>query len=68
MNASTVDGQKPDGRTDGPTDGPVATPTVETLVADYLPEVYRDAFRLSGALGDDEDLSQQAFLIAQQRP
>lgn len=63
MNASTGDGANPE----GPANGPAGGPTMEMLVADYLPAVYRYAFRLSGTGADAEDLSQQAFLIAQQR-
>lgn len=37
------------------------------LVADHHQELYRYAYRLSGSATDAEDLTQQAFLIAQQK-
>ena len=37
------------------------------LVADHHQELYRYAYRLSGSVSDAEDLTQQAFLIAQQK-
>jgi RNA polymerase sigma-70 factor (ECF subfamily) len=40
---------------------------IRTLVADYHGDVYRYAFRLAGRQPDAEDLTQQTFLIAQQR-
>lgn len=40
---------------------------IRTLVLDYHRDVYRYAFRLSGRQSDAEDLTQQTFLIAQQR-
>lgn len=42
-------------------------PSIEQLVSEYLPAVYRYAFRLAGSAADADDLVQQAFLIAQQR-
>jgi RNA polymerase sigma-70 factor, ECF subfamily len=40
---------------------------IRTLVLDYHRDVYRYAFRLTGGRPDAEDLTQQTFLIAQQR-
>lgn len=40
---------------------------MRTLVADYHRDVYRYAYRLAGRVPDAEDLTQQTFLIAQQR-
>ncbi|MCU0981922.1 MAG: sigma-70 family RNA polymerase sigma factor [Pirellulaceae bacterium] len=40
---------------------------IQTLVVDYHGDVYRYAFRLTGTRPDAEDLTQQTFLIAQQR-
>ncbi len=37
------------------------------LVADHHQELYRYAYRLSGSVSDAEDLTQQVFLIAQQK-
>ncbi|MEX0678006.1 MAG: RNA polymerase sigma factor [Pirellulales bacterium] len=37
------------------------------LVADHHPALYRYAYRLSGSVCDAEDLTQQVFLIAQQK-
>ena len=49
---------------------PAALPSsldMRTLVLDYHRDVYRYAFRLTGRQPDAEDLTQQTFLIAQQR-
>lgn len=40
---------------------------VAQLVADYHAALYRYAYRLSGSAADAEDLTQQVFLIAQQK-
>jgi RNA polymerase sigma-70 factor (ECF subfamily) len=40
---------------------------IRTLVQDHHRDVYRYAFRLTGRQADAEDLTQQTFLIAQQR-
>lgn len=40
---------------------------IRTLVLDHHRDVYRYAFRLTGRQPDAEDLTQQTFLIAQQR-
>jgi RNA polymerase sigma-70 factor (ECF subfamily) len=40
---------------------------IQQLVADHHQSVYRYAFRLTGSVGDAEDLTQQVFLIAQQK-
>jgi len=40
---------------------------IRTLVRDWHRDVYRYAFRLSGNRTDAEDLTQQTFMIAQQR-
>ena len=40
---------------------------IAQLVAAYHAAVYRYAFRLTGSAADAEDLTQQTFLIAQQR-
>jgi len=41
--------------------------TIERLVADCHAAVYRYLYRLTGSAEDAEDLTQQAFLIAQQK-
>jgi RNA polymerase sigma-70 factor (ECF subfamily) len=64
MNQSTGDGSEVEPK---PTGSLPNSPTMESLVADFLPAVYRYAFRLAGSAPDAEDLVQQAFLIAQQR-
>jgi RNA polymerase sigma-70 factor (ECF subfamily) len=40
---------------------------IQQLVHDHYQSVYRYAFRLSGSAMDAEDLTQQAFMIAQQK-
>src|SRR5262245_34156478 len=40
---------------------------VAQLVADHHQALYRFAYRLSGSSSDAEDLTQQVFLIAQQK-
>lgn len=40
---------------------------MRTLVLDHHRDVYRYAYRLTGRVADAEDLTQQTFLIAQQR-
>lgn len=40
---------------------------VAQLVAEYHQAVYRYAYRLSGSVPDAEDLTQQVFLLAQQK-
>ena len=42
-------------------------PPIARLVADYHAALYRYAFRLCGSVADAEDLTQQVFLIAQQK-
>ncbi len=49
-----------------PTVGPSSL-DIRTLVRDYHRDVYRYAFRLTGRQPEAEDLTQQTFLIAQQR-
>lgn len=44
-----------------------AVPNIAELVDEYHRAVYRYAFRLSGSASDAEDLTQQAFLVAQQK-
>ncbi len=44
-----------------------AVPNIAELVGEYHQAVYRYAFRLSGSAVDAEDLTQQAFLVAQQK-
>ena len=49
---------------------PVRTPSrldMRTLVVDHHRDIYRYAYRLTGRVADAEDLTQQTFLIAQQR-
>lgn len=43
------------------------TTNLPKLVADHHAELYRYAFRLCGAAEDAEDLTQQTFLVAQQK-
>lgn len=45
---------------------PGSPPPVERLVEEYLPSLYRYAYRLTGSSADAEDLTQEAFLKAQQ--
>ncbi len=40
---------------------------VEQLISEHHQAVYRYAYRLTGSIPDAEDLSQQVFLIAQQK-
>jgi RNA polymerase sigma-70 factor, ECF subfamily len=40
---------------------------VAQLVVDYHEPLYRYAYRLSGSVADAEDLTQQVFLVAQQK-
>ncbi len=40
---------------------------VAQLVTDHAPVLYRYAYRLSGSAADAEDLTQEAFLIAQRK-
>ena len=42
-------------------------PNLQRLIDDHLDAVYRYAYRLTGVVQDAEDLTQQVFLIAQQR-
>lgn len=42
-------------------------PSIQRLVDEHLPAVYRYAYRLTGTVQDAEDLTQQVFLLAQQR-
>jgi len=41
--------------------------TIDGLVSEHLDAVYRYAFRLTGQSADAEDLTQQTFLVAQQK-
>ncbi len=41
--------------------------SIQRLVDEHLVAVYRYAYRLTGSVQDAEDLSQQVFLLAQQR-
>ena len=40
---------------------------ITRLIAEYHKQLYRYAFRLTGSQADAEDLTQEAFLVAQQR-
>ncbi|MGA2254606.1 MAG: sigma-70 family RNA polymerase sigma factor [Thermoguttaceae bacterium] len=40
---------------------------IQRLIDDHLDAVYRYAYRLTGAVQDAEDLTQQVFLLAQER-
>ena len=42
-------------------------PDVQALVAAHHRAVYAYAYRLAGSVPDAEDLTQQVFLVAQQR-
>lgn len=42
-------------------------PDLASLVVEHHAVLYRYAFRLSGSAADAEDLTQQAFLVAQQK-
>lgn len=46
-------------------DGPAVD--IKLLVAEHLQKVYAYAYRLTGTVADAEDLTQQVFLLAQQR-
>lgn len=48
-------------------DGPAVAPVLTRLVAEHHVTVYRYAFRLTGSSADAEDVTQQTFLIAQQK-
>jgi RNA polymerase sigma-70 factor (ECF subfamily) len=59
-------------RADQATDAPPSEPAegglqIEQLVSDHYQSVYRYAYRLAGTAVEAEDLTQQAFLIAQQK-
>ena len=41
--------------------------SIQRLIEDHLDAVYRYAYRLTGAVHDAEDLTQQVFLLAQER-
>ena len=41
--------------------------SIQRLIDDHLDAVYRYAYRLTGVVQDAEDLTQQVFLLAQQR-
>ena len=41
--------------------------SIQSLVDEHLGAVYRYAYRLTGTVQDAEDLTQQVFLLAQQR-
>ena len=62
-----------DARTGQTAAGPPSEPAdravlqIQQLVRDHYQSVYRYAYRLSGSAVDAEDLTQQAFLIAQQK-
>ena len=43
------------------------TTNIQSLIDDHLDAVYRYAYRLTGAVHDAEDLTQQVFLLAQER-
>lgn len=51
---------------EGCTDG-VPPTSIAQLVRDYHEDVFRYAYRLVGQVSDAEDLSQQTFLVAQQK-
>jgi RNA polymerase sigma-70 factor (ECF subfamily) len=40
---------------------------IEQIIADHHAPVYRYAYRLAGSVADAEDLTQQTFLVAQQK-
>jgi len=47
--------------------GPAELPDIETLVRDHHRVLYAYAYRLAGSAADAEDLTQQTYLIAQQK-
>ena len=47
--------------------GPAAVIDIHQLIADHHQPLYRYAFRLTGSAADAEDLTQQTFLVAQQK-
>lgn len=61
---ATADAQPPLEKPEGPAGGSV---DIAQLVRDYSGDVFRYAYRLVGQASDAEDLSQQTFLVAQQK-
>jgi RNA polymerase sigma-70 factor (ECF subfamily) len=55
----------PSAQTDGAVTGP--PPDIAALIAAHHRAVYRYAYRLTGRQAEAEDLTQQTFLVAQQR-
>ena len=43
------------------------TPSIQRLVTEHSEAVYRYAYRLTGTVHDGEDLTQQTFVLAQER-
>ncbi|MBX7167618.1 MAG: sigma-70 family RNA polymerase sigma factor [Pirellulales bacterium] len=60
-------GQHPDSQDFPDTFAPPAAALIEQLVAEHLAPVYRYAYRLTGSTVDAEDLTQQTFLVAQEK-
>ncbi|MFN0016803.1 MAG: RNA polymerase sigma factor [Pirellulaceae bacterium] len=62
---SAAPAQSPQSTAPGPSAGPVVD--IAGLIAAHHASLYRYAYRLTGVAADAEDLSQQTFLIAQQK-
>jgi RNA polymerase sigma-70 factor (ECF subfamily) len=62
---SAAPAQSPPRDAPGPSAGPVVD--IAGLIAAHHASLYRYAYRLTGVAADAEDLSQQTFLIAQQK-
>lgn len=65
-----VDQQPPDEHAAGTDGGSGAEPSpldLPRLIADHHRALYRYAYRLAGSVADAEDLTQQTFLVAQEK-
>jgi RNA polymerase sigma-70 factor (ECF subfamily) len=60
-------GQRADSPGEPPEDGPIESVDFTSLVVAHHAALYRYAYRLCGCMTEAEDLTQQAFLVAQQK-